>query len=79
MIHSSGDPSRGYSGPNYTDVTIGEGYWGTKFEGVYKWDTKPDTPENNSSPASTVPLNVIVPYNPSDKTRVSLPYNTADQ
>lgn len=51
MIHSSGDKSRGYSGPNMETVKIGGGYWGTKIDGIFKWDQKPDesTEENNSS------------------------------
>ena len=41
IIHSSGKPERGYSGPNYTTIPIeGSKYW--KIDGVYKWDTKPD-------------------------------------
>jgi hypothetical protein len=43
MIHSSGDPDRGYSGPNESTAMLdGSDYWGKRIDGVYKWDTRPD-------------------------------------
>ena len=70
MIHSSGKPERGYSGPNITDVVIGEGYWGQLFDGFYKWDTKLDSQTKNDLLPS---LNIEIPVMLPDKTRVSLP------
>ena len=68
MIHSSGNPERGYSGPNYETVTIdGNRYWDTKFEGVYKWDTMPDKQNTQSSTINNTMCNKITT---SDNTRV---------
>jgi RHS repeat-associated protein len=44
IIHSSGKPGSGSSGPRY-DYAIKGGkaqYWGKRITGVYKWDKKPD-------------------------------------
>jgi RHS repeat-associated protein len=46
MIHSSGNPAKGKSGPNEVSLIGGNtsqsGYWGKRITGFYKWDTKPD-------------------------------------
>ena len=74
MIHSSGDPERGYSGPNCQTVTIGGNqYWDKRFDGVYKWDSKPDAlaPQPTPTPTPNITLPAYTPI--IDNTRVSVP------
>ena len=41
IIHSSGKPERGFSGPHYETIPVeGTKYW--KIDGIYKWDNRPD-------------------------------------
>ena len=41
IIHSSGKPERGFSGPHYETIPVcGTKDW--KIDGIYKWDTRPD-------------------------------------
>ena len=73
MIHSSGDPNRGYSGPNYQKVTIGGNqYWDTRFDGAYKWDTRPDNVTPQQTPSSNIDIPVYTPV--IDNTRVVYPF-----
>ena len=73
MIHSSGDSNRGYSGPNYQEVSIsGNQYWDTRFEGAYKWDTRPDSVTPQRTPSSTIDIPENTPI--IDNTRVAYPF-----
>lgn len=38
MIDSGGTAGSGKSGPRYTNVTIGEEYWGKRIDGAYRWN-----------------------------------------
>lgn len=46
---SGGDPSKGKSGPRNSTAMIGNDYWGKRIQGVYKWDTKPDTNQGDNN------------------------------
>lgn len=73
MIHSSGDPDRGYSGPNYQEVSIsGNLYWDTRLEGVYKWDTRPDSVTSQRASSGNIGISENTPI--IDKTRVVYPF-----
>jgi RHS repeat-associated protein len=67
IIDSGGSPSKGKSGPRYTNITLGgKGYWDSRVTGIYKWDKKPEV--YNAGTLKTVYVygqgQARVPYKP---------------